>query len=93
MTRFTYQHLLELVGGDEELIVRLVEVGVIERGDAAVSVDVDAVLLARTLWRDLEVDWPGIEIIVRLVPQLAAARRRIEVLEAALEATTTAKRE
>jgi len=44
---------------------------------------VDAVLLARTLWRNLEVDWPGIEIIVRLTAQLAAAQRRIRELEAA----------
>ncbi len=81
MTRLTYQHLLELVDGDDELIVRLVEEGVIERGDDVVPVDVDAVLLARTLWRDLQVEWPGIEIILRLTAQLAAARRRIRELE------------
>ena len=82
MTRLTYQHLLELVDGDNELIVRLVEEGIIERGDDVVPVDVDAVLLARTLWRDLEVEWSGIEIILRLMAQLAAARRRIRELEA-----------
>ena len=38
----------------------------------------------RTLWRDLDVEWPGIEIILRLVEELAAARRRIAELEAAL---------
>ena len=81
MTRLTYQHLLELVDGDDELIVRLVEEGIIERGDDVVPVDVDGVLLARTLWRDLEVEWPGIEIILRLTAQLAAARRRIQELE------------
>lgn len=84
---FTYQHLLELVDGDDELIVRLVAEGVIVRpaADASmVMVDVDRVLLARTLWRDLDVDWPGIEIIVRLVGELAAARRRIHELESAL---------
>lgn len=85
MSRYTYQHLLELVDGDHELIVRLVEEGLIEqRDDDVVSVDVDAVLLARTLWRDLEVDWPGIEIIVRLTTQLGAARRRVQELEATL---------
>ena len=84
MSRYTYQHLLELVEGDRELLVHLVEEGLIERRDDLVSVDVDAVLLARTLWRDLEVEWPGIEIIVKLIAQLAAARRRIEELEAAL---------
>lgn len=84
MTRFTYQHLLELVEGDEELVVRLVEEGLIEHGDEVASVDLDTVLLVRTLWRDLEVEWPGIEIIVKLVAQLGAARRRIEELEAAV---------
>jgi hypothetical protein len=83
MTRFTYEHLLELVDHDEELIVRLVEEGLVERRDDVVALDPDAVLLARTLWRDLDVEWPGIEIIVRLVAQLADARRRIAELEAA----------
>ena len=84
MSRFTYQHLLELVDGDDEFIVRLVEEGLIEQRDNVMSVDVDAVLLARTLWRNLEVDWPGIEIIVRLTAQLNAARRRVQELEAAV---------
>jgi len=84
MIRFTYQHLLELVDGDDEFIVRLVEEGLIEQREDVMSVDVDAVLLARTLWRNLEVDWPGIEIIVRLTAQLNAARRRVQELEAAV---------
>ena len=84
MMRFTYQNLLELVDGDDEFIVRLVEEGLIEQRDDAMSVDVDAVLLARTLWRNLEVDWPGIEIIVRLTAPLNAARRRVQELEAAV---------
>jgi hypothetical protein len=84
MIRFTHQHLLELVDGDQEFIVRLIEEGLIEQRDEVMSVDVDAVLLARTLWRNLDVDWPGIEIIVRLTAQLAAARRRVQELEAAI---------
>lgn len=84
-TRFSYQSLLELVEGDEELIVRLVEEGLIERGDGdVVVVDVDRVLVARTLWRELDVEWPGIEVILRLRDELAAARRTITALEAAL---------
>jgi len=91
MTRFTYQHLLELVDGDDEFIVRLVEEGLIERRDEVMSLDVDAVLLARTLWRNLEVDWPGIEIIVRLTAELNAARRRVQELEAAVAKRGTPK--
>lgn len=82
MTRFTYHHLVELVGGDEELIVRLVEEHIVEREGDSVRIDVDSVLLARTLWRDLEVEWPGIEIILKLAAELAEARRKIAELEA-----------
>lgn len=84
MTRYTYQHLLDLVGGDAELIVHLVEEGFVERREDIVTVDVDRVLLARTLWRELDVEWTGIEIIVKLADELRAARERIAELEAQL---------
>jgi hypothetical protein len=82
MTRWTYQHLVTLVGGDAELVERLVEEGVIETGEGdRVLVDVDRVLLCRTLWRELEIDWPGIEVILRLHDDLSRARARIAELE------------
>ena len=78
--RLSYRHLVELVG-DDDLIAWLVDEGVIEvgPGDRAM-VDLDSVLTARTL-RELEVDWSGIAIILRLRDELAAARRRIAELE------------
>ena len=83
MTRYTYKHLLELVDGDDELIARLVEEGeIVRRADGdIVTVDVERVLVARTLLRELEVDWNGIEVILRLREELVAARRRIAELE------------
>ena len=86
--RFTYQRLVEMVDGDAELIAWLVDEGVIERhDDDHVTVDIDSVLAARTL-RELDVDWSGIPIILRLRAELAAARRRIAELEAAAEPPT-----
>jgi hypothetical protein len=86
VSRFSYQQLVELVGGDQELIVRLLEVGVIEQKgeEQVVVVDVDRVLVCRTLVRELEIDWPGVEVILRLLAELGEARRRIAELEAAL---------
>jgi hypothetical protein len=85
-TRFTYQHLLALVDGDQELIAHLVDEGIIEqRGDTNAVVDVDRVLVARTLWRDLDIEWPGIDVILRMRQQLVDARKRIAELEAALD--------
>ena len=83
--RYSYQRLVELVGGDDELIARLVEEGEIQRFDDEVAiVNVDRVLIAQTLVRELEIDWSGVEVILRLQDELAAARRRIAALEAAL---------
>lgn len=85
MTRYTYQRLLELVEGDDELIARCLEEGVIEQRDEdRVVVDVDQLLVVRTLWRDLDVDWSGIAMVLRLRDELAAARRRIAELESEL---------
>lgn len=84
--RFTYRHLVELVDGDDELIVRLVDEGLIQQreNDDIVLVDVDGVLAARTLWRDLDVEWTGIEVILRLREALILARQRIAELEQSL---------
>ena len=58
-TRFTYQRLLDLLGGDRELIARLIEEGEIERRDEIMAVvDLDRVLIARTLLREIAF-WPG----------------------------------
>ena len=82
-TRFTYDRLLELLGGDQELIARLVDEGEIEqRDDTTVIVDLDRVLIVRTLVRELEIDWSGVGVILRLLSELADARRLIEDLRA-----------
>ncbi len=82
MTRFTYQHLVELVEGDAELIAQLVEIGVIERGDGdVVRVDIEHVLVARTLIRDFEIDAAAIDVILKLRDELSRARARIAELE------------
>ena len=86
MSRCTYQELLALVDGDAELIELLVTEGEIVRardGDVA-TIDVDRVLVARTLLRDLDVTWPGAEVILALRAALIAAQRRIAALEAEL---------
>jgi hypothetical protein len=81
-THLTYQHLIDLVGGDHELIARLIEEREIDqRADGVVVVDIDRVLIARTLVRELEIDWTGLDLILRLLAELGEARRRIAELE------------
>ena len=81
--RYTYRQLVELVDGDHELIAHLVEEGEIECRDDVAVVDVERVLVARTLVRELEIDWAGVAVILRMRDALLAARRRIAELEAA----------
>jgi hypothetical protein len=86
MSRYTYQHLIELLDGDDELIALLLEEGEIVRRDDVALVDLDRALVARTLLRELDVSWPGVEVILELRASLREARRRISELEAALAA-------
>jgi len=75
-TRVTFEHLVAIVNGDRELIVVLLEQGIIEqRDDGFCAADVDRALATKTLVRDLDVNWPGVDIILRLREELAEARR------------------
>ena len=81
-TRVTYEHLIAVVDGDHELLARLIEEGEIERrDDGAAVVDIDRGLIARTLVRELGIDWTGLDLILRLLGELGEARRRIAELE------------
>jgi hypothetical protein len=87
MSSYTYKELLALVDGDAALIALLVEQGEIKCHDDDVAVvDIDRVLVARTLLRELDVTWPGAEVILELRAALIAAQRRIAALEAELAA-------
>jgi hypothetical protein len=87
MHRIAREQLVEIVDGDVELITLLVTEGVIEERDQGYGAEeVDRVLTCRTLVRELEVNWAGVDIVLRLRDELATARRRIAELEAQLAA-------
>jgi hypothetical protein len=80
--RITLEQLIELVDGDGAFVSVLIERGVIEDEleDFGVE-DVDRVLASRTLVHEFEVNWEGVDIILRLREQLAQARCRLAELE------------
>ncbi len=81
--RWTLERVLELVEGDRELVEQLWEIGVCERSAEGFSArEVELVRVAHVLVRELDVNWPGVEIILRLRSELIDTRRQIaELLE------------
>jgi hypothetical protein len=70
--------LLELLEDDRELLELLVECGVLPPGADTCSEDqVSDALVARTLYRELEVNPPGVEIILRMRGEMLAMRRQV----------------
>jgi hypothetical protein len=78
--------LVEIIGNDPELIEVLYEVGVLERdADTVEDTVIEAALVTRTLVRELEVNPPGVEIILRMRQELLAHRRQVAELLALLK--------
>jgi hypothetical protein len=78
--------LFEILGDDRELIELLYEVGAVRRDvDTVEDTEVDAALVTRTLIRELEVNPPGVEIILRMRAELIAHRRQVAELLALLK--------
>lgn len=79
------QALLALLEEDRELIDLLYELELLPRGaESFADEQVEHALIARTLYRELEVNGPGVEIIVRMRGELLATRRQVAELLAQL---------
>jgi len=81
--RFTLERALAVIEGDTELLEQLVILGLCERRDDGFSVEeVELMRVARVLVRELEVNWPGVEIILHMRDELLATQRQVaELLE------------
>ena len=83
--RIRRERLLEILGNDEEIVVRLVEEGlIIDSSEGFDPRDVERALVARTLLRDLDVNWPGVEVVLSMRDQLRATQQQIAQTIAAL---------
>ena len=77
-TRITRETLVSLVHGDEELVALLIEEGLLpDSEDEYGAEEIELLLCSYTLVRELDVNVPGVEIILRLRRELAMARRAL----------------
>lgn len=81
--RIDLEELFALLDEDRAFFDDLVRWGLLSPDQREVdATELDQILVAKTLVRELEVNWPGVEIILRLRAELLATRRQIaELLE------------
>lgn len=71
--------VLELLRGDHEVLEMLEQAGIIQPGDLEPT-EVEEVLVARTLLRDLDVNLAGVEVVLRLRAELQQTRDQVQRL-------------
>ena len=81
MTRIDLESLLALLEDDQELLQALADHGIIsEDAESFAPDDVETILVSQTLVRELEVNWPGVDVILRMRRQLLMARLQLAKL-------------
>lgn len=85
--RVTLADLLDLLEGDRDLVERCLAAGHAHESDEGTfdPADVERVLVTHTLVRELEVNWAGVDIILRMREALIETRRQIAKLLARID--------
>ena len=75
------QSLELLLAGDRELYAQLCDAGLVPREDDALAPEhLETARVVRTLVHELEVNWAGVEVVLRMRSQLVATRRQLDEL-------------
>lgn len=87
MTTIVRTTVLTLLEGDEALYEQLCNEGLLPREEQSLAPEhLELARVVRTLTRELEVNWPGVEIVLRMRAELIASRRQVAELITLLEA-------
>ena len=75
--RFTLEALISFLDGDREVVDGLERAGFIERhaGGTYSAEEIEHARVAHVLLRELEVNWAGVEVILRMRTELLVTRR------------------
>jgi len=86
------QRLDQLLAGDLELYEALCDQGFVPRNEGELSVDhLETARIVRTLVHELEVNWPGVEVVLRLRTELVDTQRQVHELSAVLRSLQESK--
>jgi hypothetical protein len=79
------QRLTALLADDPALYDQLCEAGLVPREDEAlVPEHLETARVVRTLVHELEINWAGVEVVLRMRTELVATRRQLAELAALL---------
>ena len=77
-TYVAHVQVLQALHGDEDLLGRLDELGLVERrAEGYLPEEVERALVSYTLVRELGINWEGVEVILRLREELLATHRQV----------------
>jgi hypothetical protein len=80
-TRLSIHQVVEILEGDEELVVTLCNEGLIAAHEEGfMPEEVARILVCRTLIRELDVDVSAIDIILRLRDELLQTRQQLSLV-------------
>jgi hypothetical protein len=73
--------LRRVLADDERLHAQLCEAGLVPSEDAALALEhLETARVVRTLVHELEINWPGVEVILRMRTELVATQRQVAEL-------------
>jgi hypothetical protein len=79
--RILVQQLLTVLGGDNELLEQLYTAELVPRDEAALLGEhLEVCRVVDTLVHELEVNWAGVEVILRLRTELLETRAQVQEL-------------
>jgi len=77
--------LLAMIEDDDELLERLCDAGLVPRDEAGLRPEhAETARVVHTLVHELEINWPGVEVILRMRAELVATHRQMADLLALL---------
>lgn len=77
--KFTFEALVAFLDGDREIVEGLERAGILDQhgGGTYSSEEIEYARVAHVLLRELEVNWAGVEVILRMRSELLMTRRHL----------------